>query len=141
MFKKLTLIFACALSAVIVLTGCSEESSSGSSSSSSSSSKASAKIDQSSKEALLKSVATAIMNKDADTLWNLLSPDCQQQGITEYGSKEKTLEALKKLCDDPEVQKKVKETLSDKQKFAERMDNASNDMVQIDGKWYVDEPF
>ena len=64
MFKKLTLIFACALSAVIVLTGCSEESSSGGSSSSSS--KASAKIDQSSKEALAKSCAEELGIKMGD---------------------------------------------------------------------------
>ena len=143
MFKKLTLVFACALSAVIVLTGCSEESSSsgGSSSSSSSSSKASAKIDQSSKEALVKSFFTAIVNKDVDTLWNLMSPDSQQQGIARHGSKEKALEALKKICDDPEAQKKAKEILNDKQKLTELVNSLSNDMVQIDGKWYINDPF
>ena len=137
MFKKLTLVFACALSAVIVLTGCSEESSSGSSSSSS---KASAKIDQSSKEALAKSFFTAIVNKDADTLWNLMSPDRQQQVIARYGSKEKALEALKKLCDDSKVQENAKEILNDKQKLAD-MVKSDNGLVQIDGKWYINDPF
>ena len=144
MFKKLTLVFACALSAVIVLTGCSEESSSGSSSSSSSSSsKASAKIDQSSKEALAKSFFTAIVNKDADTLWNLLSPDCQQQGIAKYGSKEKALGALRKICDDSKLQGIANEILNDKQKLANTVDDekSSSDLVQIDGKWYVNDPF
>ena len=143
MFKKLTLVFACALSAVIVLTGCSEESSSGGSSSSSSSSgKAAAKIDQSSKEALAKSFFTAIVNKDVDTLWNLMSPDCQQQGIKKYGSKEKALEALKKTFDNSEAQKKAKEILNDKQKLTEFVNDLSNeDTVQIDGKWYINDPF
>ena len=146
MFKKLALVMACAISAAMFFTGCSEESSSGSSSSSSdSSSSGSSKIDQSSKKAVVRTLWKAIFADDYNTVWKLLSPETQQDGIKECGSKEKAIADLKSTFskdDDPEWKEGKQILKKDKEKFEEFVDEnfkewKDDDFVQIDGKWYI----
>jgi len=147
MFKKLALVMACAISAAMFFTGCSEESSSGSSSSSSgsSSSSSSTKIDQSSKKAVVRTFMKAVLNQDFDTIWAICSPDLQKEMIEDAdGDKTK---AKQKLADELRIPKEkleeVKKELSDKEKFEAELEdliekNDSKDaFVQIDGKWYI----
>jgi len=137
---------ACAISAAMFFTGCSEESSSGSSSSSSgsSSSSSSTKIDQSSKKAVVRTFMQAILNQDFDTVWALCSPDFQKEMIKEAdGDKTK---AKKNLADEftfsKEKLEKAKKEMSDKDKFEAEVEkilkgSEEDDFVQIDGKWYI----
>ena len=138
---------ACAISAAMFFTGCSEESSSGSSSSSSgsSSSSSSTKIDQSSKKAVVRTFMQAVLNQDFDTIWAICSPDLQKEMIEDAdGDKTK---AKQKLADELRIPKEkleeVKKELSDKEKFEAELEdliekNDSKDaFVQIDGKWYI----
>ena len=150
MFKKLALVMACAISAAMFFTGCSEESSSGSSSSSSSgssSSSSSSKIDQSSKKAVVRTFYKAIFADDYNTAWELFSPEFKQDAIKECGSKEKAFAEFKKSFEEEngsgsefeEIKKVLKK---DKEKFEvfidEILKNTKEDeFVQIDGKWYI----
>ena len=144
MFKKLALVMACAISAAMFFTGCSEESSSGSSSSSSSSS-SSTKIDQSSKKAVVRTFWKAIFADDYNTVWKLFSPETQQDGIKKCGSEEKAIADLKSTIskdDDPEWKEAKQIFKKDKEKFEEFVDEnfkewKDDEFVQIDGKWYI----
>ena len=135
---------ACAISAAMFFTGCSEESSSGSSSSSSSSS-SSTKIDQSSKKAVVRTFWKAIFADDYNTVWKLFSPETQQDGIKKCGSEEKAIADLKSTIskdDDPEWKEAKQIFKKDKEKFEEFVDEnfkewKDDEFVQIDGKWYI----
>ena len=132
---------ACAISAAMFFTGCSEESSSGSSSSSSSGS-SSSKIDQSSIEGVTKALLKALINKDEDTLWAILSPDLKEKAIKESDSEAKAKELVCNLFFSMPDQTiaELKEAMQKDEK------NTIKDFItgcggedsyeEVDGKWY-----
>ena len=143
--KKLYAIIGAVVIAAIVAIVCFccnwSDSSSGSSSGSSSRI-SSSKLKQSSKNALIKSYITAIVNKDVDTIWQLSSPELQRRTIEGRGGKKGAMEYLQKMVNDiPEGNLAyLKEVLKyDKQKFSELVDKCDNEFkpVNINGKWYL----
>jgi len=146
MFKKLALVMACAISAAMFFTGCSEESSSGSSSSSSSgsSSSSSSKIDQSSIKGVTKTLINALINKDEDTLWAILAPDLKKEAIEKYDSeakaKEDTCKLFFALISDQSIADNMKKVMREDEEGAINrfIDGCGGEdsYEEIDGKWY-----
>lgn len=141
MFKKTTVIPLIALCAAVTFTGCKEKKPA-----IPTPAHLQFAIDQSSREAVTKSFFKALnIDGDIETSWSLLAPAYKENLSKKAGSENQAKADFKKKYIDrvpQEGRDDLKRALSDPAKFDNLIKNVCakqkpDDLVEIDGKWYV----
>ena len=143
MFKKLTIVFACALAATIALTGCSKKAEAKKAEAQPAAAKpAAAAVDvQATQEAAARAfIKAVIFDQDIETVWKLIAPVSKEEGIKALGSEAKAKEILAKKYwgrATPERIAETKKQLETQEGMDAMLKKVLPRFEQIDGKWYM----
>lgn len=99
-----------------------------------------AAVDQSDKTAVVKAAFTAIAQNDSAALWQLIPPAVKEAAVKNLGSEAEAIKGLSKFNVSEAEGKDIIKNLSDRE-FLENLTAAVTDnLVCVDGKWYITIP-
>ena len=142
MFKKLTIVFACALAATIAMTGCSKKADDKKADAQKPAAAPAAVVDvHATQEAAARAfIKAVIFDQDIETVWKLIAPVSKEEGIKALGSEAKAKEILAKKYwgrATPERIAETKKQLETQEGMDAMLKKVLPRFEQIDGKWYM----